>query len=343
MKAIQPVLKSIGVGALALTLLTACSTEDENIPIDPDNSESTEQTDPVEGDEGESIVTIDPQEFGEAFTRGDFSEIYAQTSSDFKAAVDEAAFIELSTSYNENVTSFELLSTIPVQGLMEYLWIDQSGTKGIQTYFDADQAIAGLQLTPLSSFPETDEKLSETSFIVPTTETWFTFWGGRNVMVNYHYAVESQRYAYDWSIMQNGSSYAGDPAENESYFAFGKEVVAPAGGTVISVENGIQDNTPQVETNAEQPLGNHVILDHGNGEFSVLAHFKEGSVTVAEGDTVEQGDLLGLCGNSGNSSEPHIHFHVMDDADWMHASSIRVNFEGEIDPKRGDEVPAGKN
>ena len=74
-------------------------------------------------------------------------------------------------------------------------------------------------------------------------------------------------------------------------------------------EDGIAENLPGV-MNAEQPLGNHVILDHGNGEYSFLAHFKNGSLAVSVGDEVAAGDILGLCGNSGNSSEPHLHYHL---------------------------------
>ena len=61
-------------------------------------------------------------------------------------------------------------------------------------------------------------------------------------------------------------------------------------------------------------MGNHVIIDHGNGEFSFLAHFKKGTVAVKPGDAVKSSDLLGLAGNSGNSSEPHVHYHLQDTA-----------------------------
>ena len=56
--------------------------------------------------------------------------------------------------------------------------------------------------------------------------------------------------------------------------------------------------------------GNHVILDLGNRHFAFYAHLKPGSITVAVGDRVRQGQVVGLVGNSGNSAEPHLHFHV---------------------------------
>ena len=63
---------------------------------------------------------------------------------------------------------------------------------------------------------------------------------------------------------------------------------------------------------AKAPAGNHVVLDLGNGEYALLAHLQRGSVRVEAGDRVRAGDVLGLTGNSGNSSEPHLHFHVQD-------------------------------
>lgn len=69
--------------------------------------------------------------------------------------------------------------------------------------------------------------------------------------------------------------------------------------------------------NESQPAGNYVILEHSNKEYSLLAHFKQHSIMVNEGDIVKQGQNIGLCGNSGNSSEPHIHFQVMDSPDYM--------------------------
>jgi murein DD-endopeptidase MepM/ murein hydrolase activator NlpD len=59
-------------------------------------------------------------------------------------------------------------------------------------------------------------------------------------------------------------------------------------------------------------VGNMIMIDHQNGEFSLLCHFKHDSICVKVGDKVKQGDLLGLCGNTGNTSQPHIHFNLQD-------------------------------
>jgi murein DD-endopeptidase MepM/ murein hydrolase activator NlpD len=64
--------------------------------------------------------------------------------------------------------------------------------------------------------------------------------------------------------------------------------------------------------NSRQIYGNHVVIDFSNGEFGVMCHFKKGSIRVKAGDLVKSHQILGLCGNSGNSSEPHLHIHLQD-------------------------------
>lgn len=306
--------------------IAACGGEEEDSDNNDDNN-------------GEAVHDpVAPEQFADEFLAGIFEALYEQTSEEFKTNVSEDQFISLGEDFNEGVESYELVSEMPYQVFTEYQWLNDQGDKGIRSYFAEDLTIEGLQLIPISNYPESDKQFTDNVYRMPITEEWFTFWGGTNELVNYHYALESQRYAYDLLILKDEATFEGDPADNASYYAFGKEVVAPADGQVVAVENNIADNTPTVDTNEEEPLGNYVIIEHENDEFSVIAHFKEDSVEVSEGDEVTAGDLLGLCGNSGNSSEPHIHFHVSDSLEWETASSIRIQFEDDIDPVRGDTV-----
>ena len=96
---------------------------------------------------------------------------------------------------------------------------------------------------------------------------------------------------------------------------WGQPFLAPADATVAAAVDDLRDNKPHVQTDAAHPAGNHVILDFGNGEFALLAHLQKGSVKVKAGDRVQTGQQLGLCGNSGNTSEPHLHFHLQDRAE----------------------------
>ena len=150
---------------------------------------------------------------------------------------------------------------------------------------------------------------TKTVLRLPFDGEWYVYWGGRSVAQNRHCVAGDQRFAYDFLILKNGRSFHGTGEGNNDYYCFGKPVYAPGRGLVVSAVAELPDNLPGV-MNAEQPLGNHVILDHGSGEFSFIAHLQQGSVSVQSNDRVEAGTLLGACGNSGNSSEPHLHFHL---------------------------------
>src|SRR5690625_7183013 len=93
---------------------------------------------------------------------------------------------------------------------------------------------------------------------------------------------------------------------NEDYYCFGLPILASGAGTVVTAADGAPDRTPG-ELIDHESLGNHVIIDHGNGEYSFLAHLKQGSVLVSEGQYVQAGEELGEGGNSGSSCGPPRH------------------------------------
>jgi hypothetical protein len=131
-------------------------------------------------------------------------------------------------------------------------------------------------------------------------------WGGDSIKTNYHAAVPDQRWAYDLLVEPHltGSTELGD------YGCYGVSVVAPVRGTVVSAHDGEPDEVPgAVSNNFTAPTGNHVMIRMETGTFLVIAHLKDGSVAVETGDSVEEGQVIGQCGNSGNTSEPHIHIH----------------------------------
>ena len=320
--------------AILVIGLVACNKNDDKTSTQSKEDDVETQPEGGEGEVSENPISADM--FADEILAGNFEEIYNQTSTEFQANVSLKEFESLGTGFIQDAGNFELISEMPLLGMTEYQWMSDAGDKGIRSYWANDLTIEGLQLMPLSSYPDSDAEYTKNTYHMPINEEWFTFWGGTNELLNYHYAVESQRYAYDLIILKGDNSFDGDPADNASYYAFRKDVVAPLGGVVLSVENDIADNTPTIDTNTEEPLGNHVIIKHENNEYSVLAHFKQGSVVVSEGDTIQAGDLLGLAGNSGNSSEAHIHFHVADSANWEEATSIRIKFESNTEPVRGN-------
>ncbi len=96
---------------------------------------------------------------------------------------------------------------------------------------------------------------------------------------------------------------------------YGAKVMAVTDGVVVGSLDQIEDQTPGElpdprKITLENAEGNYVIIDHGNGLYSNYAHLQQGSVEVEVGDEVQVGDRLGLLGNSGNTSAPHLHFHI---------------------------------
>ena len=152
-------------------------------------------------------------------------------------------------------------------------------------------------------------KRNTTKMILPFNEEWFVFWGGNTVENNYHVAYENQKGAYDLVIQKNGQSFKNDRSKNEHFYAFGKEVISPCDGKIVKIIDHIKDNIPG-EMNPKNATGNTIILETVNNEFILFAHLKENSIVVNEGQQVKQRDVLGLCGNSGNSSEPHLHLSL---------------------------------
>ncbi len=193
--------------------------------------------------------------------------------------------------------------------------------------------------------PHADEE-PQTALRLPFAGVWNVLWGGRTWEDNRHAAVCDQRYALDLLIFRGPQTFTGDPLKNESYFVWGAPVLAPADGTVVSIENRIADNVPtQILLNTI--YGNHVVIDHGHGEFSLLGHLQNGSVTVKPGQRVIAGQPIAKTGNSGMSTEPHLHYQLMDHADWKKAHGLPSVFEqfvrnGKVitrgEPLRGDVI-----
>lgn len=139
----------------------------------------------------------------------------------------------------------------------------------------------------------------------------------------------------------------------ERFVAFGQPVLAPASGTVVSVLDGEPDHEARRSQVALVPYaltqagrirggpaaiaGNHVVLELADGGgFVLLAHLRRGTVAVAPGRRVAEGEPLGACGNSGNSTQPHVHLQAMDDADAARATGLPLEFRSyRIRPRSG--------
>lgn len=123
---------------------------------------------------------------------------------------------------------------------------------------------------------------------------------------------------------------------NECAVEYGaREIIAPADGTVVHAWNDFADNVEWGSADKKRftlpdgtviESGNSVILDHGNGEFSMLSHMKQGSIVVKDGDQVKQGQKIGLLGNSGESYGPHLHYQLQNGPDPLKATGLPPTF-----------------
>ncbi|MGB0101532.1 MAG: M23 family metallopeptidase [Nocardioides sp.] len=167
-----------------------------------------------------------------------------------------------------------------------------------------------------------------------------------------HPTGHSERVRLGWGVRT---------APATDYPTFGEPVLAVAGGTVVAVESRRRDHRARdtwptlvwmfvVEAfcrelgGAGWILGNHVVVDHGDGVWSAYAHLRSGSPTVAVGDRVDAGQLLGEVGNTGNTTEPHLHFQLMDAPHVTGAAGLpcrwrRLTELAETDPSRTGSEP----
>lgn len=153
---------------------------------------------------------------------------------------------------------------------------------------------------------------SKIRFRVPFDGPVTIGWGGNTSDVNYHVVAPDQRWAYDILMQgEDGKTYRGDREKVENYLIYDKPVLAPAAGIVIDAVDGLP-NTQINGSDVFNPSGNHVDLGVAPGEVLHLAHLKPGSVRVKAGDRVSAGQEIGRVGNSGNTSEPHLHIHLQD-------------------------------
>jgi hypothetical protein len=138
-------------------------------------------------------------------------------------------------------------------------------------------------------------------------------------------------FAIDWARLRDGEPFAGDGTRPEDWYGFGAEVLAVGDGTVVAVQEGYPEEAPlQPVANVAKPEdygGNAISLEIAPGIYAYYAHLEPGSVTVKEGDRVTTGQVLGLLGNTGNSSGPHLHFGLIDDPDPLVGNSLPMAFD----------------
>ena len=144
------------------------------------------------------------------------------------------------------------------------------------------------------------------------------------------------------------------PEPPERFPGFGRPIVAPVSGLVVAVHGGETDHRSfrglpsigyavtqrrRAASGWEALAGNHVMIETPEGPVVAVCHLQRGSVQVQVGQRVLLGQALGRCGNSGNSTEPHVHLQAIDRADVLHARAVPITFGGHL-PRNGQIIGA---
>jgi hypothetical protein len=195
--------------------------------------------------------------------------------------------------------------------------------------------MAGILWEKVSGRPVLDAERykQKVDYILPVTGEWRVFNGGITRETSHSWSIPSQRFAYDLvKPGQNGRSFAGDGRKLGDYFCFDAPIFASADGVVARARDGIRDapgvGTFWMDWLTRSIAGNSVLIKHADGEYCLLAHLKRGSVRVKAGQTVRQGEEIGRCGHSGNSTEPHLHFQFQNKESFYFSSGLPVKFTG---------------
>lgn len=172
-------------------------------------------------------------------------------------------------------------------------------------------------------------KRNKTILQLPFNGFWFVGWGGDTEELNRHRKAikeaPNQKYAFDFLIIdKKENTHKGKGKNNSDYYCFGKKILAPANGVVVEAVDGVRDNEPGVINDYGR---NAILIKHRKDEISYFSHLKQGSVKVKSGDKVKKGQVIGLCGNSGRSTQPHFHYQLQDNEIMKDAKGIKCYFQ----------------
>jgi murein DD-endopeptidase MepM/ murein hydrolase activator NlpD len=190
-------------------------------------------------------------------------------------------------------------------------------------------------------------EFAKNKYIFPLRGVWYVGWGA-SFHTGHRWAIPEE-FALDIAKLGgDGLTHKGDGTRFDDYHAYGANVLAAADGHVTSAANDQQEDPSAMQRPNETQeayfarlqkeqgerlakgltaiTGNYVMIDHGKNEYSLYAHLQPGSVGVHVGDQVKAGDVIGKLGSSGNSTEPHLHFHVCDKPDPLMCAGVPVNF-----------------
>ncbi len=168
-------------------------------------------------------------------------------------------------------------------------------------------------------------------YSLPFKGEWTVINGGLEKETSHSWGMLSQRYAYDFLMLDSqGKSYEGDNKHLGSYYCYQQIILVPADGVVVEVKDKVDESrllgNGQVDKGIKDIRGNYIVIQHGDKEYSVLAHLSPNTIKVKVGDRVKRGEEIAKCGNSGNSTEPHLHFQLQDGKSFFFSAGLPITF-----------------
>jgi hypothetical protein len=205
---------------------------------------------------------------------------------------------------------------------------------------EPDGEAADVQLIPLAALRVQKPSAAPTVDAPLAGDRWLAANGPSNTSLHRRAVIildgkarSPERYAIDWvKLGDDGKTFSGDASQNSSYHAYGLPITAVADGRVVEVLDGLAENIPQqakmaIELTPATMAGNNIVEDIGGGHYVGYAHFITGSTTVKQGDAIHRGQVIGKLGNSGNSTEPHLHIQICDGPSFLSCDGVPMQFK----------------
>lgn len=191
--------------------------------------------------------------------------------------------------------------------------------------------LIGFAFKKRSAQPDSD-LVSNLEYSLPFAGEWLVLNGGINCELSHSWELYSQRYAYDFiKVNEQVESVQGDRTVLENYYCYAQMILAPADGIVQAISDRCADSKIMPDQSTDPLIkdirGNFIVMKHAEQEYSVLCHLKPQSIRVQPGDFVKRLQPIAQCGNSGNTSEPHLHFQVQNSKNFFMADGIKIRFQ----------------
>lgn len=181
--------------------------------------------------------------------------------------------------------------------------------------------------------PSIENYKSEVQYDLPFEGEWTVVNGCFTKDFSHSWEIPTQRYAYDFLILdENGKSNSNQIKNVTDYYCYDQPILAPADGVVEEIVNNAEDSIivgkGRFFSRSNHIAGNYIIMKHDENEYSMLAHLKKDSIVVKVGDTVHKGQKIANCGNTGNSTEPHLHFQLQNGRSFYYSAGLPIRFSG---------------